>query len=389
MNEPYIIQDDNFSFEIQNIKEYLIHTKNILIKMNILLDTYEINKCLANALNRALTDNKNIKQIFETFISQWDTVEQIIPIIEDEIRKFNESQEYVYYVDMEDITYITYYRQIKYVNQILKETLIFLNSNINLIYIYTFITQSFYNEPTYFSNNYIFFLTSIVNLEKYNNNPKIKEFFSSDKIKTLKEILNLIYISDIKFIELIKQNKTDKDAFIKEKIKIPIDINSNNCSTKTEKINISDIKKDIETLKKKNIEDLENKFNELKCNMLLDTRDINLDELIKGLAPILSSQKVNAELWLGVMLFLYKKYTISGNFEEFKTKVSNLLMANNYSEEFIPSIDTFNDLILRDSVYSSKPEPEQYSQEGGEQRVLYFKKYLKYKTKYVNLLKKI
>jgi hypothetical protein len=388
MDEPYIIIDDNLQFEIENINEYLIHTKNILIKMNILLDTYEINKCLANALNRALTDNKKIKEIYEKMNESWDTVEQTIPIIEERIRDFNKSQEYVYYVDIEDVTYITYYRQIKYVNQILKETLIFLNSNINLIYIYTFITQSFYNEPTSFSNNYIFFLTSIVDSEKYNNNPKIKEFFSSDKIITLKDILNLIYISDITFVELIKQNKTDKDTFIKDKIQIPIDINSNNCSNKTNKIDITDKKKQNDTFKRTNIEDLENKFNELKCKKLLERRDINLNELINGLSPILQSQKVNAELWLGVMLFLYKRYTISEKFEEFQTQVNNLLTTHSYSQEFITSIDTFNDLILRDSVYSSKPEPEPEKQVGG-QRVLYFNKYLKYKTKYVNLLKKI
>ena len=68
------------------------------------------------------------------------------------------------------------------------------------------------------------------------------------------------------------------------------------------------------------------------------------------------------------------------NFDEFQKQVIQLLKTNNYGDDYIPSIDTFKDLDLPDSIYVT-------SQSGGSTNK-YFNKYLKYKTKYVNLKKK-
>jgi hypothetical protein len=75
------------------------------------------------------------------------------------------------------------------------------------------------------------------------------------------------------------------------------------------------------------------------------------------------------------MLFLYKKYTF--NFEEFQKHIIKLLTENGYTEDYTPSIDTFKDLNLPDSIY--KP-----NQSGGNKNS-YLTKYLKYKTKYLKL----
>jgi hypothetical protein len=386
--EVYVITEDEFKFSIDNIKNYLFHTKNMLIKMNIFLDTYEINKCLTNALNTSLTDNKSPKEIYDLLVENWDSIQVKMPQIEKDIKEFNESERQIFYIDIEKVYYITYFKQITYVTKILQEIMVYLNSNINLIYIYTFLIQSFYNEPTYITNNYILFLENIVAIEKYQNDPKIKEFFSSDKIQTLKEILNIIYISDTTFVALIEKNKIDKIQFIRDRIKKPIGRNHNKCSTK-DIINVSPSTQEV-SYALESIENLETKFNEETCSLLVDERqEINIDQLIEGLTPILdkrSPQKVTDEklqlclpLWLGVMLFLYKKYKISEKFEDFKAKVSGLLQKYNYSDGYIPTIDIFNDLDLADFVYQ---------QGGNGQRDLYFKKYLKYKTKYINLLKK-
>jgi hypothetical protein len=409
MSEEYVITETPFSIDVIDI--YLLNTKNMLIKMNILLDTHEINKCLANSLNRALLKNDVvIENIYNNMHSKWEEITASIPIIEEKIRSFNKSQKYEYYVDFEDVFYLVFYKQIEYVKKILMETILYLNSNVNLIFIYTFIIQSFYDEPNIFSNNYIFILSKLVNSVEYNNLETIKDFFSEIKIKKLGYVLNLIYTADIKFSELIEKINNDKIAFIKEDIHVPIDKNYNNynCLNKGVDKVVEEQERDSDssfrmesfgkssskelkkldtgfdsaraTSKTRDIEVIETEFRKLKCDMLFDRREINIGKIYDGLPHLLTDGGlVIRELWLGVMLFLYKKYTF--NFDEFNKQVSQLLKSNNYGQDFIPSTDTFKDLDLPDSIYVS-------NQVGGNKNV-YFTKYLKYKTKYLNLLRKI
>jgi hypothetical protein len=406
MSEEYVITETPFSIDV--IDMYLLNTKNMLIKMNILLDTHEINKCLANSLNRALLKNDVvIENIYNNMHSKWEEITTSVPIIEEKIRSFNKSQNYEYYVDFEDVFYLVFYKQIEYVKKILIETILYLNSNVNLIFIYTFIIQAFYDEPNVYSNNYIFILSKIVNSVEYNNLETIKDFFSEIKIKKLGYILNLIYTSDIKFSELIEKINNEKIAFIKEDIHVPIDKNYNNynCLNKGVDKDIKDedsessfrmesfgksSSKEFKKLdtklesprigsKTRDIEVIEIEFKKLKCDMLFDRREINIGKIYDGLPHLLTDGGlVIRELWLGVMLFLYKKYTF--NFDEFNKQVTQLLKSNNYGQDFIPSTDTFKDLDLPDSIYVS-------NQVGGNKNV-YFAKYLKYKTKYLNLLRK-
>jgi hypothetical protein len=402
MTEEYVITQTEFS--IDSIDSYLLNTKNMLIKMNILLDTHEINKCLANSLNRALLQNYvTIEDIYKHISDNWDQITESIPKIEEKIRNFNKSQNYEYYVDMEDVFYIVFYKQIEYVKKILMETLLYLNSNVNLIFIYTFVIQAFYDEPNIFSNRYIFILNKLVNEENFGNTQIIKEFFQENKIKNLGFVLSLLYESDSKFSDLIENIRNDKISFIKFDIRVPIDKNYNNynCVNKTQTDQSTDNEYsntplDGEKISTKSsgtnyilsksifnstrdIEIIEKEFNKLKCNMLFEKRDISIEKIISGLQKLLSNEvKIARELWLGIMLFLYKKYTF--DFDEFKKQVVQLLNANSYDEEFIPSTDTFKDLNLPDSIYVLK-------QNGGNinNKSNYFDKYLKYKAKYLKL----
>ena len=152
--ETYIIKDNELS--IDNINEYLVNIKNILIKMNIKLDSQEINKFLALSLNNSLFSlidtnyNKNLS--FQILYDNWEDVTKTIPNVEKQIRQFNKEQDYEYYVNIEDVIYLVFYKQIKYVNEIINEITQYLNFGVNPVYIYTFIIQSFYDEPSYIEN---------------------------------------------------------------------------------------------------------------------------------------------------------------------------------------------------------------------------------------------
>ena len=394
MSEEYVITETTFSIDI--IDTYLLNTKNMLIKMNILLDTYEINKCLANSLNRALLKNDvDNDSIYTHMTSNWEEVKSSVPLIEEKIRNFNKLQKYEYYVDMEDVFYLVFYKQIEYVKKILMETMLYLNSNVNLIFIYTFIIQAFYDEPIVFSKNYIFILSKLVNTSDYNNLETVRDFFAEAKIKKLGYVLTLLYEADVKFNNLIEHIRADKINFIKVDIRIPIDKNYNNfnCINKGENFeeeitngeNIGNLTKDTGIKKNttntifnqtRDIEIIEKDFSRLKCNMLFEQRDIAIDKIYEGLQDLFTDgEKIIRELWLGVMLFLYKKYTF--NFDEFQKLVSQLLKKNDYSDDYIPTTDTFKDLDLPDSIYVS-------NQSGGNKNS-YLNKYLKYKTKYFKL----
>ena len=394
MSEEYVITETAFSIDI--IDTYLLNTKNMLIKMNILLDTYEINKCLANSLNRALLKNDvDIDSIYTHMISNWEEVKTSVPLIEEKIRNFNKSQKYEYYVDMEDVFYLVFYKQIEYVKKILMETILYLNSNVNLIFIYTFIIQAFYDEPVVFSKNYVFILSKLVNTGDYNNLETVRDFFTEAKIKKLGYVLTLLYEADLKFNNLIEHIRTDKINFIKMDIRVPIDKNYNNFNCINKGENVEEEKSDsenigkttIDTGKKKDtsgtifhqtrdIEIIEKEFSRLKCNLLFEKRDITIDKIYEGLEHLLTDGGIIIrELWLGVMLFLYKKYTF--NFEEFQKRVIQLLKTNNYGNDYIPSTDTFKDLDLPDSIYVT-------NQSGGNKNA-YLNKYLKYKAKYFKL----
>jgi hypothetical protein len=398
MAAEYILTSKEFT--VDSIDSYLLDTKNMLIKMNILLDTNEINKCLSNSLNRALLkSNFSIDDIYKYFDSNWEDVVKDVSIIEEKVRIFNKSQNYEYYVDMEDVFYLFFYKQIDYVRKILLETMQYLNSNVNLIYIYTFIIQAFYDEPISFSNNYIFILNKLVNsTDGKVTTETIKDFFAEPKITKLKSILTLLYDADTKFNELITHIFNSKNRFIGSDIRVPIDKNYNNfnCINKGESLEekietktsvklttgVGIKMKNDESMdevfgKTRDIEIVEKEFNGLKCNMLFGKRDIAIEKIYEGLEPLLANEvKFVKEFWLGVMLFLYKKYTF--DFEDFRQKIDALLKKYGYDQEFIPSIDAFTDLRLPDSIYITK-------QLGGSGINTYLNKYLKYKAKYLKL----
>ena len=111
--------------------------------------------------------------------------------------------------------------------------------------------------------------------------------------------------------------------------------------------------------------------------MLFKERDIDIDCVKAGLSGILSGEQIIRELWLGFMLFLFKKFSFS--FDEFKKIVEELIKEKEYQDNYNLSLDTFQDLDLPDSFYVK-------GQVGGNNNGnMYLRKYLKYKAKYLKM----
>ena len=65
-----------------------------------------------------------------------------------------------------------------------------LSSNVNLVFIYTFVIQSFYDEPKLFSEKYIYILNQLVNENNgstiHSPSTYLKDFFNQNNINKLK-----------------------------------------------------------------------------------------------------------------------------------------------------------------------------------------------------------
>jgi hypothetical protein len=375
--ETYIIKENTFS--IDNIIPYLVNIKNILIKMNIKLDSQEINKFLAESLNNSLFGYRyNKNTAFQFIIDNWNEITSNKGTIENQIREFNKKENYKYYVNMEDVVYLAFYKQINYTREIIAEALQYLNFGVNPIYIYTFIIQSFYDEKLLY-DNYIYFIGK---LRDDINDEKINSFLSKNTVEKLEKIMKTIFENDIEFNKLMSDIFNDRISFIKEGIitttlSYPNNYNCKEIKSDTDNKNIK-TKEPKKTQVEHDIEKLETHFYKLKCDVLFKKRQFNLSETfyqqINELFP--SENSIKLDLWLAFVLFLYKKFDFK--YEEFKTKIDPLIDSKGADfKEYKPNLDYFDDLKVPKYEYVSK------TQIGGNKS--YHSKYLKYKTKYLNL----
>lgn len=370
----YIIKDNKFN--IDDIVTYLVNIKNVLIKMNIKLDSQEINKFLADSLNNSLFEGKyNKDTAYDELNEKWESIN--LEPIESQIRKFNLQENYEYYVNLEDVVYLEFYKRIKYTKEIIQEVIQYLNFDVNPIYIYTFIIQSFYDDPVLFSS-YIYFIGKIRDTL---NDEKIAVFLHKSIVEKLEKILNIIYANDSKFNKLIVDIQTDRINFIKDGIIVTTLSYPNNYNCKERNIQnglISTKPKGHKT-ENKDIEILEKHFYQLKCQVLFEKRQLELnDNFYTKLTNLLSSEPlINLELWLGFILFLYKKFDFDYQ-NEFKPKVDAIIDAKgDILKDYKPKLDYYDDLNVPEYNY------ENNQLKGGTN--IYFNKYLKYKSKYIKL----
>ena len=201
MNKNEIIE-----FSIDNIPKYLNDNKNKLIKMNLSLDRYEISKSLTISLNRSLMGTKTkLSDVYDLMINNFEDVSAKVNNIEQKIKEFNLEQKYSYFVDPEDVLFLVFFKQILYIQNLISDIHMYINSNINLVFIYSFLISKLYNDPEKVSSNYVFIIEKIINNHNFISNfdDRLKEFFNNKTIDKIFLIIKIIYDSDHDFGKLL------------------------------------------------------------------------------------------------------------------------------------------------------------------------------------------
>jgi hypothetical protein len=349
----------NSDFRINNISNYLIDYKKILLSLGI-LDKNELNKNLTNSLNNLLLPQKTFEEKYKEIISKMKEVETNIVEIKKQIEEFNNKQAYVSFIDINDILYITYFDEISFVDRTIIKIKNYMDKDINLNYLYCYIINKFYDELTDSNKNYLFILEHrindiIIKSDKTIIEQKILDFFSINKIKILKDIIKLIFDYDENYKNIIKKFNNDKFEFLKQ-------IYSDN--------NILGDTKEI--LDFKPYFDIKNKFIEEKKIFLKKKREIILEEPALQIFynKLFTEQIViTIEIWFGFILFITKHFTVVID------KLMNFFNKK-LKPEFKINKDIFNDLETPMAKYVWILDKI-----GGN--INFYKKYLKYKNKYL------
>lgn len=370
---------EDFSPDI--IPSYLNSNKEKLINMSISLDRFEISKSLTISLNRILLGtNIKLSDVYNSMESNFNTIEKKIISIEDKIKLFNSEQKYEYFVDPEKISYIVFYKQIVYVKKLIDTLVDYVNSNINLVFIHSYLISKLYNQPEQVSSNYIFIFNKIISSPSFlsNSNEKFNKIINSKVVDKIFIMIKIIYSGDEDFVKLLNNYENKKMEEYKKNNSIDhsdsfVELEKKVQNIKNDKINIGG---------GVDIYSIENNFVKMRDFMFEQKRKINIQELCKldNLNLILDND-ISMELWFGYNLFIYKRFDF--NFEEYKTTINEILKSKNYDRGYMLNLNYLNDIDIPDAgilpivggsaIYNFNTE--------------YYSKYVKYKNKYLKLKK--
>ena len=365
-------------FTIENIPEFLKKSKELLINLNLPLDRHEISNSLTNSLNRSLLGNiVNLNEVYNFMINNFKDVEKNVKIISEKVKEFNKTENNNYFVDLEDILYIVFYNQIVYIKKLLDNLINYINMNVNLVFIYAYIISMLYNEPTKVSSNYIFILEKIIESDEKSNeklNNKLKIIIEKNKIDKIYFMIKLIYNADITFIKLLTENYNNKINKLKKE-------NETDVSETFIEISKELKKHSILTGSGLNVEDLEKDFKVNIEYLLLQKREIKIDDIINlENIKIILQEPITLELWYGYNLFLYKRFNF--DFKNYQNKINEIIETLHLTHLYKISLDNFGDLKAPDVGLINN------NQIGGLNLDFFYKqKYLKYKQKYFQLKK--
>lgn len=365
-------------FSIDTIPIYLKDTKEKLINMGISLDRYEISKSLTISLNRMLMGDKTeLINVYDSMIKNFDEIGNKIKSIEEKIEKFNSEQKFEYFIDPEKILYIVFFKQIVYVKTLITDVQDYINSNINLVFIYSYLISKLYNEPNKVSSNYIFILNKIIADTTFlsNYDEKLKKLIPPEIIDKIFTIIKIIYNADIDFIKLLEEFENKKLEEYK----------------KNNSIDYSDSYKEIEKEAKNikggmiDIYNIEDNFQKTRNFMFVQKRIINIQELYnQETLDIIFQNGISIELWFGYNLFIYKRFEF--NFDEYQSNVNGIVKAKGLEQNYLLSLNYLNDI--------NAPNAGILLMTGGNTTTLnklnslninYYSKYIKYKNKYLKL----
>ena len=321
-------------FSIDTIPIYIKDTKEKLINMGIPLDRYEISKSLTISLNRMLMGDKTeLINVYDSMMKNFDEIGNKIKSIEEKIEKFNSEQKFEYFIDPEKILYIVFFKQIVYVNTLITDIQDYINSNINLVFIYSYLISKLYNEPNKVSSNYIFILNKIIADTTFlsNYDEKLKKLIAPEIIDKIFTIIKIIYNADIDFIKLLEEFENKKLEEYK----------------KNNSIDYSDSYKEIEKEAKNikggmvDIYNIEDNFQKTRNFMFVQKRIINIQELYNpDTLDIIFQNGISIELWFGYNLFIYKRFEF--NFDEYQSNVNGIVKAKGLEQNYLLSLNYLN-----------------------------------------------
>lgn len=366
-------------FSIDTIPIYLRDTKEKLINMGIPLDRYEISRSLTISLNRMLMgDKRELIDVYDSMIKNFDDIKNEIKSIEEKIKNFNSEQKFEYFIDPEKILYIVFFKQIVYIKTLISDIQDYINSNINLVFIYSYLISKLYNEPNKISSNYIFILNKIISDTTFlsNYNEKIKRFISSEIIDKIFSMIKIIYNADIDFVKLL-------DEFENKKLE---EYKKNNST------DYSDTYKEIEKEAKNikggmvDIYNIEDNYQKTRNYMFVQKRIIDIQQLYNpDNLDIIFQNGISIELWFGYNLFVYKRFEF--NFDEYKTNVNGIVKAKGLGQNYSLSVNYLNDIYAPDAGILPMTGGNNISMKNKTNisYVNYYSKYIKYKNKYMKL----
>jgi len=366
-------KNEIIEFSIDNIPVYLNDNKDKLIKMNLSLDRHEISKSLTISLNRSLMGTKTkLADVYDLMMNNFDDVSDKVNIIEKKINEFNSEQKYEYFVDPENILYLVFFKQILYIQNLISDIYIYIGSNINLVFIYSYLISKLYNEPEKISSNYVFIIEKIMNGSNFSSNydNRLKEFFNNKTIGKIFLMIKIIYVSDTDFDKLL------------------IDINNEKMEEykKNNNTDMSDSWKEIEKESKNtiggaiNIYELEQKFEKKRNYLMIKKRDIIIANLYNpDNVNILLVDSISIELWYGYNLFIYKRFNF--DFKDYQTKINEIINSNGLDNIYLLNLDYLNDI---DAPDAGMLLPSIIGGSNSNNKS-YYAKYIKYKNKYLNL----
>lgn len=369
-------------FQLDIISTYLKDNKDKLINMGLSLDRYEISKSLTISLNRMIMGNKTkLIDVYDLITNNFDDISKKIKLIEEKIKYFNSQQKYEYFIDPEKILFVVFYKQIVYIKKLINNIYDYLNSNINLVFIYSYMISKLYNEPYTISSNYIFIIKKIIQDTSFlsNYDDSLKKLLSPEIIDKIFDMINVIYNVDDDFIKLFNELENKKMEEYK----------------KNNSIDYSDSYKEIER-EAKNIKgggnakiyDIENNFQKTRDYMFVQKRKINIEQLYNvDNFNLIFQNGISIELWFGYNLFIYKRFDF--NFEEYQIKINELLKSKGYQQIYLLNLNYLNDIDTPDAgiipiIGGTSSNNTYYNK--------YYIKYIKYKNKYLklkNLINKI
>ena len=369
---------------INEIPDFLETVKNHYVNLRLNLDRHEVSRLITKTLNVALLgDITQESQIYELFMGSYDEIKNKVKTIIQKIREFNKNNNYEYWVDLDKIVYILWFKEIKFVRNLIVDIDEKLEYQLNIVHVNSYLIDRLYNDPKY-TKYYIKILLMVIekDTESFLSNDKLKNFFTADKIYKIYDMIRLITICDSEFLEFL-----DKCKGIKlEKEKENNDINKNNDFNNIEELEkqFHREKKEMLTSEKKRNLTLDMLFKENQSDSVFFKKYVNKlfqkeSNEINGNVPTIKEILSNLDniMWNSFTLFIYKKFNFDIN--KYIDKIKEI------TQDYTIVLDRLNDIEV---PFTIRINPDNDGDrgtilKGGDS--IYFKKYLKYKEKYMKL----